>query len=176
MLEKIKGMKWGYGLFALLSAMLGVLMLVFNSNMLAGLAIAIGVVVIIAAVVVVLLALASRARSAAFFFKCAVAAAMLTAGIVMLCMRENVMDTIISVLGLILTLDGAFKLYENATAREEKNAVWWIVSAIAALLITAGYIAVRWSGAEFAIFVLGVGFLIDAVVNGLSIFLKSSRD
>ena len=53
MLEKIKGMKWGYGLFALLSAVLGVLMLIFNSNMLSGLAIAIGVVVIIAAAVVV---------------------------------------------------------------------------------------------------------------------------
>ena len=169
-------MKWGYGLVAVLATVLGILLLVFNNNMMSGLAIAIGVTVILAAAVLTVLSISSKSRVVLFTVKSIVSGAMLVAGVVMLVMRESVMETIISVFGLILLLDGAFKLYETATSGEAKNAFWWIRIGITVLMIAGGYLTVHWSGADFAVFVLGIGFILDAIANCFSMLLNRNED
>lgn len=176
MIERIKSMKWGYGLMALSAGLVGVLVLVFNVNMMSGLAIAIGVVTVLGAVALGVHAIMRRERSVRFFAKCALAASMLIAGIVMFCLREAVMDTIVSVLGLLLVLDGAFKLYENVTGGGKMNAVWWVISGMAVAVIACGYVTVRWAYAEFAVFLLGGALVLDAVSNLVALFVRSADE
>lgn len=170
MIEKIKNIKWGYGLMALTAATVGVLVLSFNTGMMSGLAIAIGVVTILGAAAVAVHAIMNRSRSVGFFAKVALAAAMLIAGIVMLCMRESVMGTIISVIGLLALLDGAFKLYETVTAGDGRGVFWWITVGLSVLIIACGYVTVRWADAEFAVFLLGGTLIACAVENLIALF------
>lgn len=170
MIEKIKNIKWGYGLMALSAAIVGALVLSFNTNMMSGLAIAIGIVTILGAVAIAVHAIMNRSRSVGFFAKVALASSMLIAGIVMLCMREAVMGTIISVIGLLALLDGAFKLYETVTSGNSRNAFWWIMIGISVLIIACGYVTVRWADAEFAVFLLGGTLIACAVANLLALF------
>ena len=174
MIEKIKNMKWGYGLMALSATVVGVLVLSFNTGMMSGLAIAIGVVTVLGAAALAVHAIMNRSRSVGFFAKVALASSMLIAGIVMLCMREAVMDTIISVIGLLALLDGAFKLYETVTAGKARNVFWWIMTCISALIIACGYVTVRWADAEFAVFLLGGTLIACAVANLLALFRGKS--
>ena len=161
---------------AVLSALLGVLSFVFNNNMLAGLAIAIGIVTILGAAVILVIAIADRERSVSFFLKCVLSAALLAAGITVLCVRESVMDIIISVFGLLLVLDGAFKAYEWVSVQKEKNVWWWINTLLAVAVIAGGYVCIRWSSAEFAIFVLGADFILDAVLNAFALVSQKSKE
>ena len=176
MIERLKNVKWGYGLMAVLSALLGILSFVFNNNMLAGLAIAIGIVTILGAAVILVIAIADRERSVSFFLKCVLSAALLAAGITVLCVRESVMDIIISVFGLLLVLDGAFKAYEWVSVQTEKNVWWWINAMLAVAVIAGGYVSIRWSGAKFSIFVLGADFILDAVLNVFALVSKKSKE
>ncbi len=170
--------KWGYIALMLISALVGICFFAFNNQSLNVLAIVIGAIVTLAGVLFAFAALVNKERGWSFGFKIAISVAMLICGIVTMIARTTAINIIIGVFGLVLIMDGSFKLQTTVFAKRYKVAGWWVMLVTSLLLIGGSYIVIRyltidWEG---TVFVLGALFIIDAFANFLSAFVISGSE
>ena len=170
--DALKSFRWGYVLIALLDTALALLLFVFGHDALDYLAIAIGITVILAAAVLCASALAARERGFGFGLKIVLSVCLATSGIATLIARGGLIGAIISIIGLVMIIDGSFKLSTSADSKRYSHPAWWILLALSLLLIAGGYMTVRSSGFEgkLGYVLLGILLLADGVANLLSAF------
>lgn len=170
MLKRIREFKWGYIFISLISLLIGILLFSFGHDALDGLAIAIGITVILSAAILVILVIADKNRGFGFAVKIVIAIAMLICGIAVLINRESAITIIISIFGLVMIIDGAFKFQTTANSKQIHAFGWWILLILSITLIAGGYYSVSLPEREAAKYVLATAFVIDSIANFLSAF------
>ncbi|MBQ7333479.1 MAG: DUF308 domain-containing protein [Clostridia bacterium] len=177
-IKKIKEFKWGYILIALITAIIGICLFVFNNASVEALAIAIGVVIIIGAILIALFSMASGARGFYFGIKMVFSVAMLIAGIVTIIARIDTMNVMVGIFGLEMIIDGSFKFHTTAMAKRFKLWCWVVLLILSSVLIAGGYLTVRVLNIEMSetVYVLGCLFVVDSIANLLSAFYISAYE
>lgn len=175
-IKAIKEFKWGYILMAVLLLAIGLCFVLFGGASLDTAAIAVGAVVVIISVVFAFTAFADKSRGASFFIKITVSIVLLVCGVASIIARNGAIEAIIATLGLIIIMDGAFKLNTAAVSSRNRVWIWWLLLVISVILIAGGFITVRYLRADtenVAIY-LGALLLLDGVANVLSPFMLGS--
>lgn len=160
-----------------LTAALGVCFFVFKSSI-TYLAIAISIIVILFAAFFAVLAIADKNRRFAFFIKIVLAVSTLTTGVATLIARDAVINVLVGIFGLVLIMDGSFKLHTAAMSKRYSLVGWWIVAVISILTVAGGYITVRYLKLDDAptLHLLGSTFIVDAIGNLFSAFYISGYE
>ena len=170
--QKKQAFKWGYVALMLITAAIGVCLLAFNNKSLDALAITIGAIVATAGIVSALNAISNKERGWGFGFKIALSVAFLICGITTMIARTTAINIIIGVFGLVLIMDGTFKMHTAAMSKRYRAAAWWVILIISVVLIAGGYLTVRrltidWNG---TVYLIGALFIVDAFANLISAF------
>lgn len=177
MLQKLKNVKWGYLLFALLFFAVGICFLIFNDKELLSRAVlVIGILLSVFAGIYAVLTLANRPRGGVFFFRMLFAVLGIICGIVTAVFREGGVETVVTVIGLLLIIDGSFKLQTTILARRHRTPFWWFMMVCSALIIGSGFVIVKFFSSMYAghdsllCILLGLSLILDGVGNLLSLF------
>lgn len=174
MLEKLKSFGWGYILIAILLSLVGVSFVAFG-NMLATLAVVIGIVLIIFGIVFGVLTLTRDSRGPIFALKVTFAVLAIVAGTVTAVLNDAAITVIADVLCLFLIVDGSFKLTTSITSKKYSVFGWWLMLVISVSTIISSFIVTKLMTAAAdrtaLTVILGVIIIIDAVGNLISPFL-----
>ena len=187
MLEKLKKFKWGYILIALLIAAAGVCFIAFRET-LSTIALVMGIILMAFGVVFAVVTLADKKRSVGFAFKIAFSVIALSCGIITVVVhKSDAVEWLVALFGLLLIIDGSFKLQTSAMSKRYRSVVWWLMLIPAVLVIIGGFFSIRFRVTATAeseqleqqamiSALLGVTMIIDAVANLLSAFFVSSYE
>ena len=177
MLQKLKDFKWGYILIALLFAAVGSVF-VFSQGSLQYLSNALGIILLIFGVAYAVLTIADKGRRVSFFLKIFFSVVSIICGIITLVMKENAVDTISSIIALLLIVDASFKLHTAAMSKRYLLFGWWFMTAVAALTIIGAFATLKYiAPTDPALpIVLGITIIIDAVGNFFSAFFVSGYE
>lgn len=174
MLEKLKSFGWGYILIAILLSLVGISFVAFG-NMLATLAVVIGIVLIIFGIVFGVLTLTRDSRGPIFALKVTFAVLAIVAGTVTAVLNDAAITVIADVLCLFLIVDGSFKLTTSITSKKYSIFGWWLMLVISVSTIISSFIVTKLMTAAAdrtaLTVILGVIIIIDAVGNLISPFL-----
>lgn len=170
MLAKIKNIKWGYVLIAAILGAVGTCFLLFN-NSLTTLTVTIGVILAVFGAGVGVIAMAGTKRGLAFALKIGLAVISLASGISVAIFNNDAANVLIAVFCLLLIVDGSFKLHTSAMAKRYSVFGWWIIMAVALLLIASAFLLTKLSPEiTVATTHLGVMMIADAILNLFSTF------
>ena len=171
MLEK-KKFAWGYLLIALLFATLGVLFISIQEA-LDLLAVSIGVTLALFSVFFALLTLSKKDRGGKFFLRIIFSIMALIAGIVTAVFKAGAVLVILSISGLLLIIDGSFKLQTAIRLREGRSFMFWVMSALAIPTIILGFILIQFLPEvlePWCSILLAIALLLDSASNFLTAF------
>lgn len=182
MLDKLKSFKWGYVLFAVLFIAVGILFIAFSQS-LSYLAITLGIILLVFGIVYAVLSIAERERGVFFFLRMVFAVTAIICAIITLVMRENAVETISSVMALLLIIDASFKLHTAAMSKRYMLFGWWFMIIVSVLTIIGAFVTVKYlKPVDPALsIVLGITLIIDGIGNFFSAFFvpiyeKSMRE
>ena len=170
--SKLKQIGWGYLFISVLTLIISILFFIFGIKLVGVLAIGIGIVVILSAALLTVFTMSDKQRGFAFGFKIAVAAALLIAGIVVLIARESVMNVIVSAMGLVMLIDGCFKLHSTVSVKKQKSHAWWIFFSVSVLIIACGYYIVSFPqiSRKLTVYIVASALFWDSLANFLTLF------
>lgn len=166
-----KSLKTYYGvlLFALLFMTAGVCLIAFPEDALPTAVLTISIITIVAGVVMALIAILDKKRQAKFFFLLLGGACALFAGIFLLIKRNDDAVALLALfIGVVMMIDGSFKLHEAVKTKQFKNAVWWILLVLSMLTIVGGLYLIKWIdgvAVKTCSILMGVFMIIDAIQN-----------
>lgn len=170
MLAKIKNIKWGYVLIAVILGAVGTCFLLFNSS-LTTLTVTIGVILAVFGAAFGVITVAGKKRGFAFALKIGLAVISLGAGITVAIFNDDAASVLIALFCLLLIVDGSFKLHTSAMAKRYSVFGWWIIMAISILLIASAFLLTKLSPTvAVATTHLGVMMIADAILNLFSTF------
>ncbi len=175
MFAKLKSLAWGYFLFALLLCGLGTIFLVFcKEQLLEKTVLVIGALLAVFAIVFAVLTLSKKTRGASFFFRMTFSVLALIGGIVTMVMRQGAIDTVVTLIGLLLVIDGSFKLQTTVRMKTFFNPIWWIMLVISVLSIGGGFFLTKYfdsaDSTTLLSVLLGLTLIIDGIGNLISMF------
>ena len=166
-----KALKTYYGvlLFALLFMTAGVCLIAFPEDALPTAVLTISIITIVAGVIMALIALLRKERQAKFFFLLLGGACALFSGIFLLIKRNDDAIALLALfIGVVMMIDGSFKLHEAVRTKQFKNAVWWILLVLSILTIVGGLYLIKWIdgvAVKTCSILMGVFMIIDAIQN-----------
>lgn len=166
-----KSLKTYYGvlLFALLFMTAGVCLIAFPEDALPTAVLTISIITIVSGVIMALIALLDKKRQAKFFFLLLGGACALFAGIFLLIKRNDDAVALLALfIGVVMMIDGSFKLHEAVKTKQFKNAVWWILLVLSMLTIVGGLYLIKWIdgvAVKTCSILMGVFMIIDAIQN-----------
>lgn len=177
MLQKLKEFKWGYVLLALLFTLVGVLFIAFQGA-LTHLAVALGIILLVFGIGYAVLTISNTGRGVNFFFKIVFAVTAIICAIIVLVMRESAVDTISSVMALLLIIDASFKLHTAAMSKRYALFGWWFMVAVSTLTVIGAFITIKYIRPNDPALpiVLGLTLIIDAIGNFFSAFFVSGYE
>ncbi len=178
LLKAIKEFRWGYVLLFFVTAGIAACFFAYNNRSLDALAIAIGVLLILGAVLIAVYALAAKERGFSFALKILFAVIALIAGVTTLIARADTINAIVSVLGLIMVIDGSFKFHTTAMSKRYKTWAWVVLLVLSVLLIAGGYVTIRYLTVEQAVtvYLLGALLALDALANLFTAFCLAAYE
>lgn len=171
--KKLGSVGWGVLLYAVLFAVAGVLLIAFPEDGLATAIIVIGVITLLYAVYSAIAALTGKKRGFKFFMDVLAAVAALFCGLFLIIRRNDDAVTLLAFfVGALVVIDGSFKLHTAVTAKEYKNAAWWILLVLSLLAIAGGFFLVKRPPAavKTCSVVLGLLMILDGIQNGFVAF------
>ena len=177
MIQKLKEFKWGYILLAMLFTLVGVLFIAFQGA-LTYLAVALGIILLIFGIVYAVLTISNTDRGVNFFFKIVFAVTAIICAIIVLVMRASAVDTISSVMALLLIIDASFKLHTAAMSKRYALFGWWFMIIVSTLTVIGGFTTIKYIRPDDPALpiVLGLTLIIDAVGNFFSAFFVSGYE
>ena len=176
-IEKMKAVHWGYLLFALTLVVLGFCFIAFETA-LNYLAITIGVLVCIAAILQFVFAMAATNRQLKFYIRISVAVLTLSAGVVTFVAQESAIAVLTTLFGLLLIIDGAFKLQTTIQSKRYHVAGWWILLGIAVTTILGGFFLTKFApdSQSLLALLLGLVLIVDGAGNFFSLYYVSTYE
>jgi len=187
MLNKLKNFKWGYILLTVLIAASGVCFIAFHET-LSTIALIMGIILTIFAIVFAVITIADKRRGAVFAFKIAFSVIALSCGILTIAVhKSDAVEWLVAIFGLLLIIDGSFKLHTSAMSKRYRSVGWWLVLVPAVLVIVGGFFTIRYQltgSTEEELLeqqtlisvVMGITMIVDAFANLLSAFFVSSYE
>ena len=179
MAKGLKNFKWGYVIIFLILSCVGALCIAFPET-LKIVCIASGIILSAYAAVLFTLTLVRRDRTTAFALKIVIAAIALAAGLVTAILNQQAVGVLTSLLGLYMVIDGSFKLQTTILSKRYNIAAWWIMLSLAVIVITGGFISLKWTptadNANWTSRVLGVTLAVDAIANLLTAFFTAAYE
>lgn len=182
MFKSIKEFKWGYILLSAMLILSGLSFFVFREaegdNPVKRIAIAIGVILIVYAVLLAVVTLASKKRGFKFALNMVIMFCALVAGLATLISPKGAETWIIAVFGLLMTVDGSFKLQTGALSKRYRMWLWWVMLVLSVITISGGFICTNTFGLNNAVLsiVLGATLIVDGISNFLSAFYISAYE
>lgn len=169
--ENFSEFGWGYVLFAALLALLGFCMIRWEGA-LEKATLAVGVCLIVFSVSYLVLTLADKNRGFRFALRLSLTVITLLGGAIVIFTRESTALLIISLCGLLLVVDGSFKLQTTAAARRFGSWSYWVLLTVAVLCIAGGYVLIRLTAQWLTtpLRFLGILLFVDAANNLLAPF------
>ncbi len=187
MLKQLKNFKWGYILLTLLIAASGVCFIAFRET-LSTIALIMGIILSIFAVVFAVITIADKKRGVSFALKIAFSVIALSCGILTIAVhKSDAVEWLVAIFGLLLIIDGSFKLHTSAMSKRYRSVGWWLVLIPAVLVIVGGFFTIRYQltgtteeelleQQSLISVIMGVTMIIDALANLLSAFFISSYE
>ena len=182
MFKSIKEFKWGYILLSFMLTLSGLSFFIFRDaeadDPIERIAVAIGVILLCYAVLLAVITLASHSRGVKFVFNMIISVSTLVAGLSTVVNPLGAEIWIIAVFGLVMVVDGSFKLQTSILSKRYKMWLWWIMLVLAVLTVAGGFVCIK----EFGLSVndlsviLGITLIVDGVSNFLSAFYISSYE
>ena len=168
MFKSIKNIKWGYVILAILLGAVGACFIMFDDSIKI-LTIAIGIIATTFGVILGVFSIASKNRGPEFAVRIVIAVVCLASGIVTMVFNGEAVNLIISILCLLLIVDGSFKLNISIISKRHSVSAWWIITVISIAVIVCAFALARYTY-KFTnpTFCLGAVILIDAIANLLS--------
>ena len=176
-IEKMKAVHWGYLLFALTLVVLGFCFIAFETA-LNYLAITIGVLVCIAAILQFVFAMAATNRQLKFYIRVSVSVLTLSAGVVTFVAQESAIAVLTTLFGLLLIIDGAFKLQTTIQSKRYHVTGWWILLGIAVSTILGGFFLTKFAPESQSLLalLLGLVLIVDGVGNLFSLYYVTTYE
>ena len=176
-MEKMKAVHWGYLLFALTLVVLGFCFIAFETA-LSYLAITIGILVCIAAILQFVFAMAATNRQLKFYIRVSVSVLTLSAGVVTLVAQESAIAVLTTLFGLLLIIDGSFKLQTTIQSKRYRVAGWWILLAVSVTTILGGFFLTKFApdSQSLLALLLGLVLIVDGVGNFFSLFYVTTYE
>ena len=171
MLEKLNFLKWRYWLAGSLIAVVGLCFLFFSSSPVA-LFVTVGIIIALLGLAVGALVIVQKKRDLIFALKLSFAVIFFAGGIVTSILNKASIGVLVSVICLLLIVDGAFKLQTSIKSKKYSIEGWWIIMIISVSVILSAFLLVRifpksYSGTAIW---LGITLIADASANVLSSF------
>lgn len=166
--KSVASYSWGVLMFAVLFLAAGVCLISFPEDALPKAVLTISIITIVYGVVEVIRALTDKERKAKFFFSLLGAAVALFSGIFLLIKRNDDAVALLALfVGVIVMIDGSFKLHTAVTSKQVKNAAWWIVLVLAVLTVAGGLFLIKWPPASVKVcsVIMGIIMILDAIQN-----------
>ncbi len=86
------------------------------------------------------------------------------------------LNIFIALAGLLLVIDGSFKLRTVLDARYYKGALWWMLLPFPLLTIAGGFFALRVSEIDAALLILGGALIACSIANVIATFVAPSLE
>lgn len=173
LLQKIKSFDWGVLLYAVLFVIAGVLLIAFPEDGLPSAILVISVITLLYAVYVAVSSLVGKKRDFKFFLNLLGAVAALFCGLFLLIKRnDDAVKLLAFFVGAMVVIDGSFKLHTAVTAKEYKNAAWWVLLVLSLLTIVGGFFMVKRppDAVKICSVILGLLMIVDGIQNGFITF------
>lgn len=173
LLQKIKSFDWGVLLYAVLFVIAGVLLIAFPEDGLPSAILVISVITLLYAVYVAVSSLVGKKRDFKFFLNLLGAVAALFCGLFLLIKRnDDAVKLLAFFVGALVVIDGSFKLHTAVTAKEYKNAAWWVLLVLSLLTIVGGFFMVKRppDAVKTCSVILGLLMIVDGIQNGFITF------
>ncbi len=176
--RKIAALPFGYLLAAVLLIISGTLLLALPETSLANAFRVVGGAILVIFIIRIVLILGERERSVRFFFRMAGTVLALIAGGALLITPNGVFAYLLAIFGLLLILDGAFKLQTAILSHRYKYSATWVMLGFAVVTIGFGFVLVRMKGIDekTGALLLAFGFFSCALQNLMSLFLLPMLD
>ena len=129
------------------------------------LAITIGVLVCIAAILQFVFAMAATNRQLKFYIRISVSVLTLSAGVVTFVAQESAIAVLTTLFGLLLIIDGAFKLQTTIQSKRYHVAGWWILLGIAVTTILGGFFLTKFAPDSQSLLALLLGFVMVKLLD-----------
>ena len=177
LIANLKKVHWAYLLFAVSLIGVGLCFIVFE-NALTSLAVVIGILVSIAAVLQAVSAMADNNRQLKFYFRMTVAVLTLAAGVVTMIAQESAIQVLTSLFGLLLIIDGSFKLQTTIQSKRYRVAGWWVLLAVAVATILGGFFLTKFppESQNILALLLGLVLIVDGIGNFFSLFYVTTYE
>ena len=174
LIKSIKAFRWGYLLIACLLSLAGLCVIAYPTESFKTVSYIIAVGTIIAGIILVVKSLSERKRGVTFatyiIFSCLV----LICGLISFIIPEKIAELYPMFFGLLIIIDGSFKLQTVINAKRYKLKMWWFLLFLSCLTILGGFLTVRLRVEETEIglfsFILGAGLMLCGIQNFFSLF------
>ncbi len=177
---KLGSYSWGILLFAILFIVSGICLISFSEEALPKIIIAISVFTIVFSIVYAVLTLADKKRDVKFFFRLLGAICALFCGIFLLVKRnDGAIELLTTFVGLMVIIDGSFKLHTTILSKRYKMAAWWIMLVLSVACIGGGLFLIKWPPVDevkVCSVIMGLIMITDGVQNLISTFFNPEVD
>ena len=174
LIKSIKSFRWGYLLIACLLSLAGLCVIAYPTESFKTVSYIIAVGTILAGIILVVKTLSERKRGVRFATYIIFACLVLICGLVSFIIPEKIAELYPMFFGLLIIIDGSFKLQTVIHAKRYKLKMWWFLLFLSCLTILGGFLTVRLRVAETEIglfsFILGAGLLLCGIQNFFSLF------
>lgn len=174
LLKAIKSVRWGYLVVSIILSALGLCIISFPTQSFTTISYIIASGTTLAGIVMLIKVLADRQRGVRFGIFVFFSVLTLICGLVTFFIPEKIMELYPMFIGLLIIVDGSFKLQTVINAKRYKLKMWWFLLSLAVLAVFGGFLTVRLRVEETELsvfsFILGAGLLICGVQNFFSLF------
>lgn len=170
----LKRFKWGYFIIAILLCAVGLCFIVYPTQSLNITSYTIGGVALIAGIVQIVNILSARQRGVRFAIYIIAAIATIICAAVAFIFPSAVIKVYPMIIGLMIIIDGSFKLQTVINAKRYNMKMWWFLLILCSLAILGGFLLIRlqYSEENAGIYtaILGISIFISGLQNFFSLF------
>ena len=138
-IKAIASFKWGYLLIAILLCLAGLCVIFYPTESFTAVSYIIACGAIASGIVLLVKVLADRKRGFSFGFSIFFSCLVLVCGLVAVIIPEKIMELYPMFIGLLVIIDGSFKLQTVINAKRYKLKMWWFLLILACLTILGGF-------------------------------------
>ena len=174
LINSFKRFKWGYLILSILLCAVGLCFIIYPTQSLNTTSFIIGGVALAAGVVQIVKILADRRRGFGFAISIIVTIATIICATVAFLFPIAVIKVYPMIIGLMIIIDGSFKLQTVINAKRYSMKMWWFLLILCSLAIIGGFLLIRLQyseeNAKIYTAILGISIFISGLQNFFSLF------
>ncbi len=174
LINSLKRFKWGYLIISILLCAVGLCFIIYPTQSLKTTSFIIGGVALTAGVVQIVKILADRHRGFGFAISIIIAITTIICATIAFLFPSVVIKVYPMIIGLMIVIDGSFKLQTVISAKRYSMKMWWFLLILCSFAIIGGFLLIRlqYSEENSKIYtaILGISIFISGLQNFFSLF------